>query len=179
MLPLIRKAGIEDACLISVLGSVTFYEAYFEQDDPHDLAEYISGSFSLETVRLLLADPQSSFLIACSGEQAIGYAHIKWDSRHDSITTEKTAEIGRIYFIERVWRKGFGTLLLEKCIEEACSRGCGSVWLGVWQQNKRAPAFYVKNGFVKRGTIEFPYGKGVGINDVMEYMIASPANALP
>jgi ribosomal protein S18 acetylase RimI-like enzyme len=35
--------------------------------------------------------------------------------------------------------------------------GC-HVWLGVWEQNPRAIAFYLKSGFVERGTRDFMVG---------------------
>ncbi|CAN5241639.1 hypothetical protein BH20ACI2_BH20ACI2_12060 [soil metagenome] len=70
--------------------------------------------------------------------------------------------------MERVWGKGVGEKLLRHCEEYARELGNDSIWLGVWQLNERGQQFYAKQGFVKKGTITFPYGNSVGINDVME-----------
>ncbi len=164
----IRKAAAGDARLLSVLASATFYEAYFEQDDPHDLADYIVESFEVDSVREQLADPRTSFFIAYRDDLAVGYAKLVDDSREPCVRAANTIELKRIYILERVWRQGIGEALLYHCIEEAKRLGKDSIWLGVWQLNSRARPFYEKHGFEKRGTLEFPYGDSVGINDVME-----------
>lgn len=151
-----------------MLATAAFYEAYFEQDDPHDLANYILESFNLDSVIEQMADPAATFFLAYLDGRAVGYAKLVEGSREPCITAAKVAELKRIYIIERVWRKGIGELLLRHCVEEARRLGMDSIWLGVWQQNARAFPFYEKHGFVKVGTLEFPYADSVGINDVME-----------
>ncbi len=167
----IRSASLDDVVLISVLATTTFYEAYFEQDDPHDLANYISESFDIERVREEFADAASHFLIAELDEKAVGYARLVAGSRHSSITTENTMELRRIYVLEHVWRTGVGETLLSECITTARDSGAASIWLGVWERNVRAQDFYLKHGFAQRGELEFPYGGSVGINLVMEKLI--------
>ena len=167
----IRIARPGDARLLSVLAAVTFYEAYFEQDDPHNLADYIVESFGLETIAKELEDQRSTFMIAYGGGRAVGYAKLTAGSREPCIGAEKTIELERIYLVERVWRKGVGELLLNCCVEEARRLEMETIWLGVWQMNARERPFYEKHGFVKVGTLEFPYGDSVGINDVMELIL--------
>ncbi len=167
----IKQADSTDARLIAVLATTTFYEAYFEQDTPHDLAAYIGESFNFDTIGNELADPNSSFFIVFRDEKAVGYAKLIGGSRDPSITTAKTIELKRIYVLERVWRKGVGETLLEHCMSTAKQLGNDSIWLGVWERNARARGFYEKQGFVQRGTLEFPYGDSVGINLVMEKML--------
>lgn len=167
----IRSASPDDAVLISVLAATTFYEAYFEQDDSYDLTNYIRESFDLERVREEIADAASHFLIAELDKKAVGYARLIANSRHYSIATENSVELRRIYVLERVWRTGVGETLLSRSLETAGEIGAPSIWLGVWEQNVRAQRFYLKHGFVQRGTLEFPYGESVGINLVMEKLI--------
>lgn len=164
----IRIAGIADARLISVLATTTFYEAYFEQDDPADLANYIVESFGLDSVLHQLNDPNSTFFLLSADGFTVGYAKLIAGSRDPSIVAVNTIELKRIYILERVWGKGVGEMLLEHCMEAARQLGHESIWLGVWEQNKRAQRFYEKQGFVPTGTLEFPYGDSVGINLVME-----------
>ena len=164
----IHHATSDDTGLLSVLAAATFYEAYFEQDDPHDLSRYIIESFQTGRIEDEMADPNVTFLIAYQGGHAIGYAKLDAGTSHESITAERTIELKRIYILERVWGKGVGQILLKQCENVARESGYESIWLGVWQQNARGQSFYQKHGFVKRGTLEFPYGTSVGINDVME-----------
>ena len=164
----IRQAGAEDVNLLSVLGAVTFYESYFEQDDPPDLADYIADAFNVDKLREEIADPDSTFFVVYHEGRAVGYARLIAGSREPCITAERTAELKRIYIVERLWRRGIGEILLDHCVREARRLEMDSIWLGVWQQNARALPFYEKHGFVKVGTLEFPYADTVGINDVME-----------
>ena len=164
----IRHATSDDIGLLSVLAAATFYEAYFEQDDPHDLSRYIIESFQTGCIEDEMADPNVTFLIAYIDGRAVGYAKLDAGTSHESVAAERAIELKRIYILERVWGKGVGDVLLRRCERVAIETGYESIWLGVWQQNQRGQSFYQKQGFVKRGTLEFPYGESVGINDVME-----------
>lgn len=160
----IRKANEKDANLISILGGVTFYEAYFEQDDAHDLTNYIADSFAVEKIRAEIANPKAEFFIVFRNEKAVGYAKMRWEEKHESVKSEKAVELQRIYVLERVYGTKVGKNLLEYCIEAARNKGFDTIWLGVWEENKRAQKFYKKHGFEQVGTLEFPYGKTVGVN---------------
>lgn len=167
----IRKAIGADAKLIRVLGAVTFFEAYFEQDDAHDLANYIHESFDLDKIRAEIADKNAAFFIIYLDSHAVGYAKLRENSRIDCIKTENSIELQRIYVVERVFGKGVGAHLLKHCLETAKAQGFETLWLGVWEENKRAQKFYAKHGFKRAGELEFPYGETVGINFVLEKVL--------
>ena len=169
----IRRAAAEDARLVASLATVTFYEAYFEQDDPHDMADYLAETFPVEKIAAELADPSSHFFIAHRRGRAVGYAKMRDGDPHDSVTSPKPIELQRIYTVERVWGTGAGEALLRHCLEFARALGKDSVWLGVWEENPRAIAFYTKHGFERVGTLEFPYGDTVGINAVMQVYLTA------
>jgi len=163
----IRQANADDELLLSVLATVTFYEAYFEQDSPQDLANYLYESFAPEQIGTELADPHTAFFIAFRNGKAVGYAKLLDNSTADGVEGERPVELKRIYLVERTWGTGIGERLLAHCEATAKERGHDVVWLGVWQENRRGQSFYRKQGFTKVGTITFPYGDSVGINDVM------------
>ena len=167
----IRKATEVDVPLLSVLATVTFYEAYFEQDDPHDLSNYLTENFSQEVIAEAVDSPDLTFLIAFRGEQAVGYARLRDGDPHESVANKNAVELQRIYLVERQWGKGVGEILLERCIAEAKRMGKEVMWLGVWEENRRGLSFYAKHGFARVGTLTFPYGDSVGINAVMQIEI--------
>ena len=164
----IRKAGLDDLRLIAVLATASFYEAYFEQDDPHDLANYITESFSHERLSEELQSEETTFLLAFRRGRAVGYAKLRDGEPHESIENKNAVELQRIYLIERVWGTGIGEVLLDRCLSEARSMGKEVLWLGVWEENKRGLSFYAKHGFTRVGTLTFPYSDSVGINAVMQ-----------
>jgi len=167
----IRRAGVTDAKLISVLGTVTFYEAYFEQDTAPDLANYIHESFELDKIRAEIEDKHAEFFIIFLDTHAVGYAKLREDSELDFIKNETAIELQRIYVVERVFGRGVGERLLKYCLETAKSKGFETLWLGVWEENRRAQRFYEKHGFRRVGTLTFPYGDSVGINFVLEKVL--------
>jgi GNAT superfamily N-acetyltransferase len=167
----IRQADSNDARLISALGIVTFYEAYFEQDTPEDMANYLAETFSIEQMERDIADPDATFYIALLDGKAVGYAKLLRNSTAEGLTGASPIELKRIYLVERIWGRGVGSRLLDHCIEAARQAGHESIWLGVWEANARGLSFYRKHGFVRVGTITFPYGDTVGINHVLEKKI--------
>ena len=167
----VQRAAGEDARLVASLATVTFYEAYFEQDDPHDLADYLAESFSTGRIEAEIGDPDCHFFIAHERGRAIGYAKMRESEPHSSVTSAKPIELQRIYTLERVWGTGAGEVLLRHCLDFARGRGKDAVWLGVWEQNPRAMAFYEKHGFERVGTLEFLYGSTFGINAVMRILL--------
>ena len=66
----------------------TFYEAYFEQDDPAGLAAYLLESFSPQQIFADLADPNTIFFIAYRSGKAVGYARLLGNSTLAMVTLE-------------------------------------------------------------------------------------------
>ncbi len=164
----VRRATPEDANLIASIATVSFYEAYFEQDDSHDLANYLVENFSPEVIAAELDSSAFTYLLVLRKGKTVGYAKLRDGEVHESVTDRNAIELQRFYMIERVWGTGVGDVLLDRCIEEATSAGKSVLWLGVWEENRRGLSFYNRHGFERVGTLTFPYGDSVGINAVMQ-----------
>lgn len=50
-------------------------------------------------------------------------------------------------------------MLMQTCLAYARKKDVETVWLGVWEHNTRAIAFYEKNGFKKIGEHTFMLGE--------------------
>ena len=164
----IRQGEIYDTNIICALGMTTFYEAYFEQDEASDLANYVLENFSQAQVKNELNDPNSTFFIAELNAKAVGYAKLRENSPVDCLENENAVELHRIYILERVKGKGVGSKLMKRCLETARMKGYQTIWLGVWERNLAAIKFYERLGFEQVGELEFPYGETVGTNYVMK-----------
>ena len=68
--------------------------------------------------------------------------------------------------------RGLGRLMLEKAFEEARARGAESVWLGVWEHNRQALAFYEHMGFAVFGSHVFTVGDDDQTDLLMRLRIA-------
>jgi ribosomal protein S18 acetylase RimI-like enzyme len=74
------------------------------------------------------------------------------------LNSTKTIEIERIYSTQEYIGKKAGKSLMEACLDVAREQDCETIWLGVWEHNPRAIAFYEKWGFEKFGSHPFLLG---------------------
>jgi ribosomal protein S18 acetylase RimI-like enzyme len=67
-------------------------------------------------------------------------------------------EIVRFY-VDRPWHgRGVAQTLMAAAASMARAAGARTLWLGVWERNERAIAFYRKSGFADVGTKIFVLG---------------------
>jgi len=157
---LIRQAKIEDAEVVTRLAWQTFWDAFHAhpKNAPQDTADYMAKAFSLEQMTKELSDPKTIFLIAEIDNKPAGYAKLVQDNTETGITAERPVELNRLYSHQEFLGKGVGAALMDKCFEVAKDRGHDVMWLGVWEYNPRAQAFYLKNGFREVGKHTFMLG---------------------
>jgi diamine N-acetyltransferase len=160
----IRIAAITDLHLISVIAITTHYEAYFELDPSHDLADYCIRFFNLETVKNELENHNLTFLIVEYNGNAVGFAELREGKIIECMKDKNAIEIQRIYVIEPMKGKGIGKALIEKCCEIGREKEYETIWLGVWDKNIAAQKFYEKIGMKNIGLTDFSDGKNEFIN---------------
>lgn len=166
----IRRAAIEDAEILAELSYKTFWDAFHDhpKNAPEDLADYMQKAFNLETIKDELADENSVFLIAEIENEPAGYAKIMIGSREDGIEAEKPVELNRLYSKQEFLGKGVGARLMEECFRRAEKNDCDRMWLGVWEFNPRAQAFYRKYGFREVGRHIFQLGSDAQTDLLMQ-----------
>jgi diamine N-acetyltransferase len=160
----IRQATLCDLNLISVLGITANYEAYFELDPSHEIAEYCLRVFSEHSVKSEFDNPNLTYLIAEYKGNAVGFALIREGKKVKCLSDKNAVEIQRIYVIEPMKGKGIGKALIEKCCEIGCEKSYETIWLGVWDKNIEAQKFYQKIGMENVGLTDFSDGKTEFIN---------------
>ena len=95
----IRRAGPDDAKLLTDLSYTTFWDAvaHHPKNAPDDLAHYMRQAFSIEQITDELAAPESIFLIASIGDKAAGYAKLITGSIEPGVTAERPIELSRLF----------------------------------------------------------------------------------
>ncbi len=164
----IRRAIQEDASFIADLGARTFEASFGMQNRPEDMEQYLASSFSTEQIESEIADPASTFLLAHEKSEAIGYAMLRDGKSPTSVNGPKPVELVRIYVEQEAIGRGYGSALMNSCLETAESNGNRTVWLGVWERNEQAIGFYEKWGFAKVGVREFVLGSDLQTDLIME-----------
>lgn len=164
----IRRGTLADAGLLSELGARTFSETFAADNTPEDLAAYIATSFNVARLTAELEDPASTFIIAEVDGCAAGYAKLHDGEPEKDIEGAKPVELVRLY-VSRDWLgRGIGEQLMRACVDEARQAGHETIWLGVWEQNGRAQAFYRKWNFRTVGEHMFQLGSDLQRDILLE-----------
>lgn len=169
--PLIRPASIADASLLAELGERTFAETFAAYNTAEDMAVYLADSFTRKLQAAELTDPNSTFLIAEIHGVAVGYAMLRAGEAPPGIANESQIELVRLYAAKEWLGGGVGAALMQACVREAKQRGCRTLWLGVWEHNRRALAFYRKWKFREVGTHIFQLGNDAQTDILMECVL--------
>ena len=166
----IRPAAPGDTDLLAELGARTFRDTFERQNEPADVDAYLRASFAPERVRAEIEDPAGTLLLAFAdgGGQPIGYARLRAGEPDPSVTGAAPVEIERLYVRREVIGHGVGAALMRACLEEAALAGYETIWLGVWERNERAIAFYRRWGFVEVGHHVFTLGSDPQNDLIME-----------
>ncbi|WP_277015344.1 GNAT family N-acetyltransferase [Flavobacterium lindanitolerans] len=145
----LKKVTLIDIDQLQKIGRQTFFETFAESNTEENMKEYLEKSFSTEKLNSELNNPNSEFYFSLEEDTVIGYLKINFGASQTELKDDKALEIERIYVLKEFHGKKVGQLLYEKAIQIAKETKADYVWLGVWEENHRALAFYKKNGFVE------------------------------
>lgn len=127
----------------------TFYETFSGSNTESDMQKYLEESFAESQLASEHSDPNSKFYFAKLGGNVVGYLKVNFGQSQTELKDEKSLEIERIYVLSEFHGKRIGQVLYDQAIHLAELKKMEYVWLGVWEENPRAIAFYKKNGFVE------------------------------
>lgn len=164
----IRRADQDDAGWLADFGARTFSDTFAAENKPEDISTYLAASFNPGRQAAELADPASTFLVAEVDGRAAGYAKLRTGEPARGVGGAKPVELVRLYVSQEWLGRGVGEALMRACIEEARQTGHQTLWLGVWERNERAQAFYRKWNFRTVGEHVFQLGSDPQRDIVME-----------
>jgi diamine N-acetyltransferase len=168
----IRPATSADAALLAELGARTFYDTFAPHCSAEDMAAYLDEAFSPEIQAAELADEDRCFFIAEVEGRAAGYAQLHAGEVPECVAGEAAIELARMYVAKEWFGQGAAHALMQTCLDEARGRGYRTMWLGVWERNWRAQAFYRKWEFQVVGSHVFPVGSDPQVDLLMERTLA-------
>ena len=155
---LIRQATVDDVDALCRLGAATFRETYRAISDPREVDEYAEEHFARDKVLAWFRKPCTRTLVATADSVPVGYAHVRSAKVPACVADRKAIELSRLYLLASAQGTGLGGALLDAAIAEIAALGGATVWLGAYDRNVNALAFYARRGFVHAGTHEFEFG---------------------
>jgi GNAT superfamily N-acetyltransferase len=155
---LVRLAAPADAAWLAALAERTFRETYTEFNTPENMERYVADHFGPDRQAAELRDPRNVTLVVDVNGEAAGYAQLARGPAPPCVAGPMPMEVVRFY-IDRPWHgRGLAQTLMAATTDLARAAGARTLWLGVWERNGRAIAFYRKSGFEDVGTQIFVLG---------------------
>ena len=168
----IRPAQAADIEPLAALAARTFEDAFASENSPEDIQSYIRESFCAERLRDEVASADNLFLLALLDEAPVGYAKLRTGTPDASVDGEDPVELERLYVEQSAIGHGIGAALMQACLEAARRGGHRTLWLGVWERNARAIAFYRRWGFEMVGDHVFRLGSDEQTDLIMQRAVS-------
>ena len=155
----IRRADATDAARVAAFAARTFLDTFGHDNSVEDMSLYLESAYSLDRQTAELSSPDMLTLLAERDGATIAFAMVRRNGPMPTcVTVPDPVELWRFY-VDRPWHgHGVAMALMDASIDAARLLGGRSIWLGVWEQNARAIAFYQKHGFVDVGSHQFMVG---------------------
>lgn len=147
----------------------TFRETFEASNTPEDMRIHCATNYGEAIQARELADPTMTTFVVEHDNELIACLQLK---RHPEKLDE--LEIQRVY-VDSAWHgEGVAPMLIRTALDTAERTGVTHVWLGVWEHNPRAIAFYRKHGFVESGEHVFLLGTDPQRDVIMSRQLGAP-----
>jgi ribosomal protein S18 acetylase RimI-like enzyme len=162
-----RRANAADGAALSEFAGVAFTDTYAGFNTAENMKAYLTSAYGVDQQTRELTDPAMTTVLAESDGRVIGYAQLRRKEVPACVTHSDPVEIYRFYVDKSAHGTGVAAKLMDESMAAARDLGGQHLWLGVWERNPRAIAFYRKTGFVDVGTQQFKLGSDVQTDRVL------------
>jgi diamine N-acetyltransferase len=170
----IRRGVPSDALALADLAARTFRETFAANNRPEDMALHAARAYGRSQQESELLDPGITTLLVEIDGALAAYAQVRLGQPPPCVTGEAPIELWRFY-ISQAWQgQGVAQSLMRKVESEAYQHGGRTLWLGVWERNERAKAFYRKSGFTDVGSHVFMLGTDAQTDRIMVRPLSPP-----
>lgn len=164
----VRYTTPKDAELIADMSRTSFYEAFAKDNTKEDMAIFMDEQFTKEDLMKEVELNEGIFMLAYIADEPVGYARMRLKN---NLAHEEAIEVARIYALKKAIGKGVGKTLMQECINKANELQMKYIWLGVWEKNERAIAFYQQWGFERFGEHQFLLGTDLQTDWLMKKVL--------
>jgi GNAT superfamily N-acetyltransferase len=156
------------AAQLAEFGARTFRESFAADNTDEDMQLHLQSAWAPEKQLAEIQDPDIDTLIYADGTgRWLGFAQLRAGKVSEGVPREGSIELWRFYVDKPFHGQGVAAGLMTGAKLRAKKRGAKTLWLGVWERNDRAKAFYTKHGFQKVGSQVFVVGRDPQTDHVM------------
>lgn len=155
----IRPAELSDAAPLAAIAERTFRETFAADNSADNINLHCAQKFSAQIQAEEISDPQLITLLAEIAGELAGFVQLRLAHAIACVKGDRPAELHRIYVSSKWHGRGVATELMRAVYVAAARAGSDCLWLGVWERNLKAIAFYQKCGFSVVGDHVFKLGQ--------------------
>lgn len=154
----IRRCNADDVDTLRQIASETYDQTFRPMNTAETVDMYLETAFKREILLEELSNPKCDFFFMNTDCRLTGYLKLNEAPAQSDVNDPASLELERIYIKREFQGKGFGKILINYSMEIARKRLKRYLWLGVWEKNANAIAFYGKMGFRVAGHHKFRMG---------------------
>jgi ribosomal protein S18 acetylase RimI-like enzyme len=139
----------------------TYSETFAHLNTAEDMAEYLDTAYGTRQLAKELQEPHSRFYFLEENGQVAGFLKLNEGPAQTDVHDDDALEVQKIYLLAAFQRRGFGRVLMEEAMRVGRALGKTYLWLGVWEHNHKALAFYKSHGFRRFGAHPYVLGSDV------------------
>jgi ribosomal protein S18 acetylase RimI-like enzyme len=164
-----KKCAQDDLDQLVLISRTTFSTAFEADNNPDDFKTYIDFAFHRDKLADELNDPNTSFYFVYLKNDLVAYFKLNENEGQSDLKGKDSMELERIYVLHDFQGKGLGKCILQEIKRLTAKAAKAFLWLGVWEQNKKAIKFYEENRFYKFGTHPYFIGKDKQLDWLMRF----------
>jgi ribosomal protein S18 acetylase RimI-like enzyme len=154
----IRRAEEGDALALSVLAEKTFRDAFADSNTTANMQLHCAANYGHGLQLAEIRDSRRETWLVEADGGLVAYVQLRLDATSPMISGERPVEIQKFYVDASHHGAGLAHQLMAHVLARAKADGSATLWLGVWERNPRALAFYRKWGFDVVGEHTFNLG---------------------
>ncbi len=135
-IPVLRRMAIE-----------TQIDTFGEFNTVENMNAFIQEAYSVEQFEREFNEAGSIYYVAWDGLELAGFLRLRLSREAEPFLGINSIEIQRLYVNRSFQGKKVGRSLMLQALAYARDRKFEWIWLGVWERNFKAQAFYEKWGF--------------------------------
>lgn len=154
----IHRGNKSDAVELAAFAARTFKEAFSADNNPENLRTHLANTYGQAQQAAELTDPLVLTILARLNGELVAYAQVRQSAPPPCVTHSAPIELHRLYVDQRAHGSGLASRLMQEIHRAARDLRGRYIWLGVWERNPRAIAFYKKERFVDVGSTFYMVG---------------------
>ncbi|MCI1985125.1 MAG: GNAT family N-acetyltransferase [Lactobacillus sp.] len=156
----ITRCTTADLLTLGQISIETFSDTFAIANSPERLSAHLETAYTPQKLRAELNTAGSAFYLLTVDGQPAGYLKLNADTAQTTAQGPDSLEIERLYLRQKRQHRGYGQTLIAFAEARAHALGKHRLWLGVWERNDPANAFYQRLGFQRFSHRPFLLGTG-------------------